>query len=470
MQKKIIASVIIVILTVIIIGGNVLHCASIGVSPASASLYVGETTIITIDGSGVAGNISASSSNSSIISISSVSSNWIENNQITVNIRANAVGNASINISGKVANLSNSEDESEISRMVNINVKEREVVDNNTNNSTINNSSNNSSSYNSNTSSSGAATTISNTYLKSLQISEEGLTPDFVKTKTNYTLSVGEKVTSIDVNAVAEDPTSKVTISGNNDIKDGDNNIYITVTATNGDKRTYTIVVNKSADPVKSNSYLSNLIISDMVLSPEFSSEILEYNGGTIKTDETTLQIYAYPTNENSKVEIIGNENLILGENIITIKVTSEDETSTKEYKISFIREEGVTQTQALADVDNNNDIGIKSILKDILSVIKQNALLLLMYLLVIVEFIQILYLYKELRKRDTVEVKDESTFSKYNISLDHDKKDEPKYIEDSSSIESEGESKIRTIWDEDKPDFNVTDSKRRRGGNKTEK
>lgn len=330
------------------------------------------------------------------------------------------------------------------------------------NNTSSNTNTTNNNNNKTNTTTNNNSTKSSNNYLKSLQISEEGLTPDFVKTKTNYTLSVGPKVTSINVNAKAEDSSATVTVSGNTDLKDGDNNIYITVVAENGNKRTYTIIVNKSADPVKSNSYLSNLIIRDMELSPVFSSEVLEYDGGTINTNETKIDIYAYPTNENAKVEIIGNENLVLGENVITIKITSEDGTSTKEYKIKFVREEATIETQALSDVEitDNEEFSIKAILKEALEVIKANALLLLMYLLVIVEFVQILYLYKKLRDKELPKEENNDSFEKYNITLDDVEEntvlEDNKLLEleETNNLEIEEETKVKTIWDEEKPDF----------------
>ena len=193
-------------------------------------------------------------------------------------------------------------------------------------------------------------------------------------------------------------------VSGNTELKDGDNNVLITVTAQNGAKRTYTIVVNKSADPEKANSYLSNLIIKDMILTPEFSNEVLEYDGGTVRLSGDKLEIYAYPTNENAKVEIIGNENLVDGENTVTIKVTSEDGTSTKEYVIKFIKETG-EETQALEDEvansENEAKNWFKDIFKDLWRKAKANSLVLLMYLFIIVEFVQIVYLYKEVKKKD---------------------------------------------------------------------
>ena len=61
-------------------------------------------------------------------------------------------------------------------------------------------------------------------------------------------------------------------------MKVGDNNVYITVTAQNGAKRTYSIIVTKSANLDDANSYLESLIIENAKISPEFSKEIFEYD------------------------------------------------------------------------------------------------------------------------------------------------------------------------------------------------
>ena len=57
---------------------------------------------------------------------------------------------------------------------------------------------------------SGSKTASGNNYLKYLQISEEGLTPNFTRNVTDYAISVGENVTSIDVLAKAEDANEKI--------------------------------------------------------------------------------------------------------------------------------------------------------------------------------------------------------------------------------------------------------------------
>lgn len=94
-----------------------------------------------------------------------------------------------------------------------------------------------------------------------MQINQEGLTPNFNKNKTSYAVTVGENVNDLKVTAVAEDSKSKVAISGNTGLKNGDNKVYITVTAQDGTKKVYTITVTKTGDANKSNSYLQNLII-----------------------------------------------------------------------------------------------------------------------------------------------------------------------------------------------------------------
>ena len=513
MQKKIIfSSLVIVIMMIFVLN---LNAATVSMYATKSNMNIGETSTVIVDGSGVAGNITISSSNPSVVSIVSVSSNWIENNKITVTVKANAVGSSSILAKGKVANLSNSEDESNVNKSVSITAKEKEVINNNNNNN--NNSNNNNQSNNTvasntqNNNSNANNTKSSNNYLKSLQVSEEGLTPDFNRNKLNYSLSVGEKVTSINVTAVPEDSKAKVYVSGNTELKDGDNNVLITVTAQNGAKRTYTIVVNKSADPEKANSYLSNLIIKDMILTPEFSNEVLEYDGGTVRLSGDKLEIYAYPTNENAKVEIIGNENLVDGENTVTIKVTSEDGTSIKEYVIKFIKETG-EETQALEDEvansENETKNWLKDIFKDLWRKAKANSLILLMYLFIIVEFVQIVYLYKEVKKKDEELAKRENTSKSIDEEklrennellleesesekeellsgidnenlLDQEKKDEinndvdfsEKELHEEKSDETQEEisKMVKSIWDEDdKKRFDESSHEsRNRNGNK---
>lgn len=86
----------------------------------------------------------------------------------------------------------------------------------------------------------------SNNYLKSLVIKGYDISPEFKKTSNTYFLSIDENIDSLSVSAKAESSIAKVNVYGNTNLKTGKNKILITVTAENGDTRTYRIYVTKS--------------------------------------------------------------------------------------------------------------------------------------------------------------------------------------------------------------------------------
>ena len=86
----------------------------------------------------------------------------------------------------------------------------------------------------------------SNNYLSSLTIDGYELTPGYLKTSNTYFLTVGSEVDSLNVNAVAEDDDAQVTIYGNTNLQTGENKVLVSVTAENGDVKTYRIYVTKN--------------------------------------------------------------------------------------------------------------------------------------------------------------------------------------------------------------------------------
>lgn len=80
-------------------------------------------------------------------------------------------------------------------------------------------------------------------YLKSLSISPGTLEPAFSPRTTSYFVQVEEDVTAIDVNAIAEYSSSRVSVSGASSISQGENYITITVTSENGATKNYYIRV-----------------------------------------------------------------------------------------------------------------------------------------------------------------------------------------------------------------------------------
>lgn len=196
---------------------------------------------------------------------------------------------------------------------------------------------NNQNTGNTNVANPSSPTANGNNYLKYLQISEEGLTPNFTKNITDYSLAVGENVNSIEVLARPEDPNATVEITGNDNIVDGENYINIKVTAENGYYRIYTITVTKTNNKETSNAYLQDLIVENYELDKAFQSEILEYDIGEILSTVNKLNVIASAKDGNAKIEIIGADNLVDdGQGEVTIKVTAPDGTTTKEYKIRY--------------------------------------------------------------------------------------------------------------------------------------
>lgn len=98
----------------------------------------------------------------------------------------------------------------------------------------------------------------------------------------------------------------------------------------------------------------------DFVLTPEFSSEVYEYTINIPKeqNDITKLDIEAIGDKEDYTVEITGNENLVDGENIITILVKSKDGEKTAEYKIKVNKETEEVAAVTTPVLDETQDTG----------------------------------------------------------------------------------------------------------------
>lgn len=384
--------------------GNI-YASSIAVSGAS-SASPGNTVNVSVGGS-FTGRVNVTVSNGY-----GNKSIWVENNTVTVPVTVGSSGTTTITaVSKEGTSDANGNDLGVIRGSKSIQIVQPTPTPAPTPTTPSNNTNSNSATKTATkrTSSSTTSTKSSNAYLSKLQINQEGLTPNFNKNKTSYAVTVGENVNDLKVTAVAEDSKSKVAISGNTGLKNGDNKVYITVTAQDGTKKVYTITVTKTGDANKSNSYLQNLIVENATLSPEFSKEIFEYDCGTVGKSVETLKILAFGENENVKIDITGNDKLSEGDNKIIVKVTSEDGTTTKEYVItvkkdsSIVEENNIEEINALQDTDNDNNFFNKLFKK-----IKNNWLVCLMYIVILVQFIEIVYLYKNQNsKKDIKENKE---------------------------------------------------------------
>ncbi|MBR5056950.1 MAG: cadherin-like beta sandwich domain-containing protein, partial [Clostridiales bacterium] len=87
-----------------------------------------------------------------------------------------------------------------------------------------------------------------NANLSSLTVAPGTLSPAFSKGTTNYHVTVPETTSSIAVTATPEDSKAKVSLNGvQKSLAPGDNTVKVSVTAENGDVKTYKILVTRGA-------------------------------------------------------------------------------------------------------------------------------------------------------------------------------------------------------------------------------
>lgn len=109
-----------------------------------------------------------------------------------------------------------------------------------------------------------------NTSLETLAIQDVLVFPTFDNSVTRYTAKIGNDVTKLNILAIPQNEKAKIEIKGNENLKEGNNKIVITVVAVNGfTKRDYII-----------NTYKRNI------------KEEQEYKENKIKQKEKLEQIY----------------------------------------------------------------------------------------------------------------------------------------------------------------------------------
>ena len=250
---------------------------SLGVS--SSSVYVGDSFTVTANVSSTAAwNIHVSASgpvSGCSINQADVTADAMDTNKtFSATCTATGIGTITITLSGDVTSASNG-------NAVNVSGSRSVIVsnrptppsnnDNNNNNTSSNNNNNHSNNNNNNNNNNQSTDNRSkNNNIKELSIEGYDLTK---VDNNNYTLSVPNDVTSVNIKATAEDSKSKVAGAGNHDINVGENNIEVIVTAENGLQNKINIKVTR-----KDGYYLEDL---DAVLK----NNKIDYINITIKLD-----------------------------------------------------------------------------------------------------------------------------------------------------------------------------------------
>jgi hypothetical protein len=131
--------------------------------------------------------------------------------------------------------------------------------------------------------------------------------------------------TEIEIVAVPTDENAEVEITGADSLVPGDNTVEVKVTAPNGDTLIYTlfVLVVLSSD----NSFSEILVNGEAVADGDV---VL-----TTDLEMTEVDVEVSTNDENATVEITGNKELVLGDNLITIVITAANFES-REIKVTF--------------------------------------------------------------------------------------------------------------------------------------
>ena len=226
-----------------------------------------------------------------------------------------------------------------------------------------------------------------NVNLAVLRLNYPGINPEFNKNIKEYYLIIDNTVNNLEVEAFAEDNQATVTISGNENLKNGKNIINISVQSKDKSKiENYKIYVTKTDNIESANANLEILAIKEGTLNPEFDKNITNYDVELANNIEK-VQVLAIPQNENATVEISVNtqkdgamqmnledvtvhENMKIdiGDNKLQIIVLAPDGITTKKYEVNIHRrnvmeesqdtQEQEIQAQRLSAILSGNEIG----------------------------------------------------------------------------------------------------------------
>jgi len=273
---------------------SVFASGSIAPSTRSLSITKGGTATFTISANNAVGKVDISSSNSGIATVNR-SSEWLENNSVTVTVTGISAGTTTINV-----RLSDAAtfDEEELSGNYSITVTVNEPSNNNNNNNN-NKPSNNNNNNNRPSNNNNNNKLSSNNNVKDLNV--EGY--DLVKVDNhNYELIVNNNVEKIKVNCSAEDSKAKVTGTGEHELKVGENKIEVTITSESGSKNNINIKVTRKDGYYLEDleSVLNDSNIKDAGIIVNADGKITKEDLEEIKKSKKTLTFNYY--NEEKKL------------------------------------------------------------------------------------------------------------------------------------------------------------------------
>ncbi len=316
--NKILYIVIFTLIMLIVLSiANSVQAASFSITSGINSITVGDSYTITVKASGLTGRFNVTHSDNVSVNVSSV---WIDNGvaDSTIKVTTKSTGKATVTLTP------------DSSGITDVNAEEFVTVSPQTDTVTVNAKSTSSGSSGSSSSGSGSSGNNQTSSTPSFSsVNQTVYAKSSVNVRSSYStsssiigsLSAGDSVTRT---GVGSNGWSRVTYNGRTAYI---NSSYLTTEKPE----------EKEEEPEKSNNKeLKSLTVEGYMLTPEFSNDVTDYSL-TINDDVDSLEITAEPADEKAEVEIIGNSNLLIGDNTIQVKVTAEDGTI-RTYRINVTK------------------------------------------------------------------------------------------------------------------------------------
>jgi len=264
--------------------------ASGSLSVSSNNVYVGDTFTATVNmNSAAAWNIHVSAtgpvSGCTINQVNATEDAKDTNKTFSANCTATGEGTITIRLNGDVA--SSSDD-----KVVNLSNSKIVIVSKKTTtpSSSIKTTTNNNNNNNNNKSKNNNIKELSVDGYKLVKLNDN-----------NYTLTVNNDVTIINVKAIAEDSKAKVTGVGNHEINIGENNIEVIIIAENGSQNKINLKVTRKDGYYLEDldSVLKNNAIEDINIVIKFDTKISLADLEKIKKSKKTVKFNYYDNDKN---------------------------------------------------------------------------------------------------------------------------------------------------------------------------
>jgi hypothetical protein len=171
-----------------------------------------------------------------------------------------------------------------------------------------------------------------NTDLQALTVNGAAI-PDFTADTLTYRVSVPNVVKAVSAVGTAADPNASVSVTGGSSLDVGDNIVMVTTAAEDPSfTKTYTITIRRLA----SDANLSSLTVNGTEVEG-FLAETVSYTVN-VSNATTAVAVVGTVSDPNASMNVAGGSHLNEGDNTVTVTVTAEDPSITKEYTLTIHR------------------------------------------------------------------------------------------------------------------------------------